>query len=62
MVTHDLIDALDMGQQIGLMHQGELLQIGLFSELLHQPTNAYVSEFFEAALVPLRRVVALGMV
>lgn len=56
MVTHDLIDAIGMGQRIGIMHQGKLLQMGTFEDLYHRPADPYVKDFLEAGLSAIRAV------
>jgi ABC-type Fe3+/spermidine/putrescine transport system ATPase subunit len=56
MVTHDLIDAIGMGQRIGIMHRGKLLQMGTFEDLYHRPTDPYVKDFLEAGLSAIRAV------
>jgi osmoprotectant transport system ATP-binding protein len=45
LVTHDVQEAFEMGDRIGLMDQGRLQQVGTPKELLRQPTNAFVSDF-----------------
>jgi osmoprotectant transport system ATP-binding protein len=45
LVTHDVQEAFEMGDRIGLMDQGRLQQIGTPQELLQHPTNAFVSDF-----------------
>ncbi|WP_128547583.1 ABC transporter ATP-binding protein [Larkinella soli] len=47
MVTHDIQEAFELGDRIGLMDQGRLVQIGTPDELLHRPVNAFVESFFE---------------
>ncbi len=43
-VTHDMVEALLLGDHIGVMNQGRLVQIGTPRELLREPADAYVAE------------------
>jgi osmoprotectant transport system ATP-binding protein len=43
-VTHDMVEALLLGDRIAVLHQGRLAQIGRPSELLHRPADDYVAE------------------
>ena len=45
-VTHDTQDALASADQIAILRQGKLQQIGTPQALYEQPTNAYVANFF----------------
>ncbi len=45
-VTHDLFEALRLGDRIGVMHAGRLEQIGTRSELLERPATEHVAELF----------------
>jgi osmoprotectant transport system ATP-binding protein len=44
LVTHDLGEAFRLGDRIGVMRGGRLLQIGPPGELAEQPAEAYVAE------------------
>jgi osmoprotectant transport system ATP-binding protein len=55
LVTHDLGEAFRLGDRIGVMRQGSLLQLGPPAELLAQPADSYVRE-----LLALRTVAAPG--
>ena len=46
-VTHDMVEALLMGDRIGVMNDGRLVQIGTPSELLHKPADDYVRRLME---------------
>jgi iron(III) transport system ATP-binding protein len=53
LVTHDQHEAFAMADQIGLMHQGRLLQWDSPYQLYHQPLNAVVANFVgEGVLIP----------
>lgn len=43
-VTHDMLEALLLGDRIAVMHQGELAQIGTPSELMRAPATEYVEQ------------------
>ncbi len=45
-VTHDLFEALRLGDRIGVMNRGRLEQIGKPEELLHSPATSFVAELF----------------
>ncbi len=44
-VTHDLDEALKLGDRIALMKDGTIVQIGTPEEILTNPENAYVERF-----------------
>ncbi|RAJ97801.1 osmoprotectant transport system ATP-binding protein [Larkinella arboricola] len=46
LVTHDVREALELGDRVGVMDNGRLLQIGTPKELLMQPASAFVQRFF----------------
>ena len=41
-VTHDIFEALRLGDRIAVMHQGQLQQVGTPHELIHSTSNPYV--------------------
>lgn len=43
-VTHDSTDALSLSQRMGILQEGQLLQIGTPEEVYQQPVNLYVAE------------------
>jgi len=45
-VTHDVHEAFDLGDKIGLMDNGKLVQAGTPEELLFRPANDFVRNFF----------------
>lgn len=47
-VTHDMFEAIDLGDKICLMDQGTLQQLGTPKELLLSPSNDFVKDFFQA--------------
>jgi glycine betaine/proline transport system ATP-binding protein len=46
-ITHDLDEALQIGDRIVLMKDGRIVQIGTPEEILNQPADAYVERFVE---------------
>lgn len=46
-ITHDLDEALRLGDRIALMRDGEIVQIGTAEEILMSPANDYVERFVE---------------
>ena len=45
-VTHDLFEALALGDRIGIMHDGKLEQLGTKTEILSHPASPFVEELF----------------
>ncbi|WP_310590262.1 ABC transporter ATP-binding protein [Dyadobacter bucti] len=45
MVTHDVQEAFELGDQISLMDQGKIVQSGTAQELLFKPANDFVRKF-----------------
>jgi osmoprotectant transport system ATP-binding protein len=43
-VTHDMTEALLLGDRIAVLHQGRLAQVDSPAELLHRPADDYVAE------------------
>ncbi|NIO07777.1 MAG: ATP-binding cassette domain-containing protein [Deltaproteobacteria bacterium] len=48
-VTHDLSDALALGDRVALMRDGRFEQIDTAEALMQKPANQYVAEFFRAS-------------
>jgi glycine betaine/proline transport system ATP-binding protein len=44
-ITHDLLEALKLGERIAIMKDGEIVQIGTPEEIVAHPADEYVSEF-----------------
>jgi osmoprotectant transport system ATP-binding protein len=55
MVTHDMGEAVFFGDHIALMRAGRIVQNGTPDDLLHRPTNTFVSRFIQAQRNPLER-------
>lgn len=50
-VTHDVADALTLGDQIGVMQEGTIVQLGSRHQLLAQPSTPFVAEFLGVNLL-----------
>lgn len=49
-VTHDMDEALKLGDRIGVMNDGELLQVDTPKEIAQHPANQFVEEFFASTV------------
>ncbi len=56
-VTHDIFEALALGDRIAVMHAGKLEQIGTKEEILAKPATEFVRELFAK---PARQLAACG--
>lgn len=45
MVTHDIDEALRLGDRVALMNGGQLEQVGTPDDLIHRPVSAFVRQF-----------------
>ncbi|MEZ0541424.1 ABC transporter ATP-binding protein [Fibrella arboris] len=45
LVTHDVREAVDLGDRIALMDAGRVVQLGTPDELRHQPATSFVNEY-----------------
>jgi len=45
-ISHDLDEAMRIGDRIAIMQNGQVVQVGTPDEILNQPANAYVETFF----------------
>jgi len=59
-ITHDLGEALKMGERIAIMKDGEVVQIGSPEEIVVGPADEYVTEFVRdvprSKVVPVRNI------
>ncbi len=46
-ISHDLDEAMRIGDRIAIMQGGEVVQVGTPDEILHEPANDYVRSFFK---------------
>ncbi|WP_243674322.1 hypothetical protein [Lentilactobacillus kisonensis] len=52
-VTHDMDEALKLGDRIGIMKNGKLLQVDTPKEITNNPANKFVADFFSVTIVTL---------
>ena len=59
-ITHDLLEALKLGDRIAIMKDGEILQIGTPQEIVSHPADDYVAEFVKdvprAQVIPVESI------
>ncbi|MGM9904646.1 ATP-binding cassette domain-containing protein [Lactobacillus sp.] len=48
-VTHDMQEALHLGDRIGVVKDGHLLQVGSPEDIVQRPANSFVADFFKSA-------------
>jgi osmoprotectant transport system ATP-binding protein len=53
LVTHDLAEAAYLGDRLVLLRAGRVVQAGTFAELVHKPSDPFVSAFIQAQRSPL---------
>ena len=46
-VTHDIFEALTIGDRIAVLHQGQLQQVGTSEEVVGRPATSFVRKLFE---------------
>lgn len=46
-ITHDLEEAMSIGDRIALMQNGEIIQVGKPHEIIYRPVNQYVKDFVQ---------------
>lgn len=46
-ITHDLNEAMRIGDRIAMMRDGRIVQIGTSEEILNEPANDYVAKFIQ---------------
>lgn len=49
-VTHDMDEAIKLGDRIGIMSKGHLLQLGTPEEIAQNPANEFVRDFFGSSV------------
>lgn len=47
-ITHDLNEAIKLGNRIAIMKDGEIIQVGTPEEILTEPANGYVRRFVKS--------------
>ena len=56
-VTHDIFEALALGDRIAVLHAGHLEQVGTREEILRRPATEFVRELFAK---PAQQLAAYG--
>jgi osmoprotectant transport system ATP-binding protein len=56
-VTHDIFEALTLGDRIAVLHTGSLQQVGTKKEILQHPATDFVRELFAK---PAQQLAAYG--
>ncbi len=46
-ITHDLNEAMRLGDRIAMMRDGRIVQVGSSKEILNEPANDYVAQFIQ---------------
>jgi iron(III) transport system ATP-binding protein len=59
LVTHDLLDALTSADRVGVLRDGQLLQLAPPAELLRHPADEYVKRLMDSGLALVADVQAL---
>ncbi|MCA1193836.1 glycine betaine/L-proline ABC transporter ATP-binding protein [Saccharopolyspora sp. 6V] len=59
-ITHDLNEAMRLGDRIAVMRAGRIVQVGTAAEILHRPADDYVARFVRD--VDRSRVLTAGLV
>lgn len=49
-VTHDIVEALRLGDRIAVINQGRLEQVGTKKEIIHNPSSSFVAALFKKAI------------
>jgi osmoprotectant transport system ATP-binding protein len=57
-VTHDIDEAMRLGDRIAILRDGQLLQVGTPDELIRTPKDEFISRFIGRLLVPQKLPVA----
>ena len=52
-VTHDQIEAMTMGDRIGILNEGNMLQTGTPDEIYNKPKNVFVAKFVGSPVINL---------
>lgn len=47
-VTHDMQEAMSLGERIALMEKGKIVQVGTPYEIINHPKNDFVRQFLES--------------
>ncbi|MFL6580444.1 MAG: ABC transporter ATP-binding protein [Burkholderiales bacterium] len=59
-VTHDQVEAMSMGDKIGVLNQGRLIQVGTPQQIYNQPRDVFVATFVGSPAMNLLPAVVSG--
>ena len=57
-ITHDLDEAITVGDRIAIMRDGEIIQLGTPEEIITNPANSFVEEFTEG--IPKTKIINIS--
>ncbi|MDP6969135.1 MAG: polyamine ABC transporter ATP-binding protein [Gammaproteobacteria bacterium] len=60
MVTHDQEEAMTMANRVGVMHEGEIMQVGSPSEIYEFPNSRHTAEFIGSVNIFSTKVLHVG--
>jgi multiple sugar transport system ATP-binding protein len=44
-VTHDQVEAMSMGDKVGVLNEGRIIQVGTPKEIYNRPRDVFVASF-----------------
>lgn len=56
LVTHDIVEAIQMADRIGVMKEGQLLQVAPVRELVEEPADDYVEQLLQTPREEFRKL------
>src|SRR3954453_10821043 len=59
-VTHDQVEAMSMGDKVGVLNQGRLIQVGTPQQIYNQPRDVFVATFVGSPAMNLLPAVVSG--
>ena len=54
-VTHDQVEAMSMGDKVGVLNQGHIIQVGTPQQIYNQPRDTFVASFVGSPAMNLHR-------
>ncbi len=59
-VTHDQVEAMSMGDKVGVLNQGRIIQVGTPQQIYNQPHDTFVATFVGSPAMNLMQANAAG--
>ncbi|MBM3708909.1 MAG: ABC transporter ATP-binding protein [Actinobacteria bacterium] len=59
-VTHDQVEAMTMGDRIGVLNEGNMLQVGTPDKIYNKPKNVFVAKFVGSPVINLLEAEIVG--